>query len=275
MLKVLLILAFLLNVFGVQADSGANKAKQGQKSQRPAADTSAIPPQQPDSQSLQSEPPKQTPYEVRVISTPQKDGYDRAALWVNVALAVAGIFGIVIAICTLIKIERQTKAAELNMKAMVNAERAWIVVSVEAFVPGEFRFWATNEGKTPANVVSIWSCNIPLKRGDKLATPPDDQTDESLLQSPPCLIPPGAKTVVWQCTAGGFHKQFGGNPANGQSLFARGLLSAYMFGRIRYFDVLDENAKVAHETRWLYWLMPFENAVPFPDPMHREHNNYT
>jgi hypothetical protein len=157
---------------------------------------------------------------------------------------------------------------------MVNSERAWVVVSVDSAVPGEFRFWATNEGKTPAKVDSIWSCNIPLERGEKLTIPPDEQTKESLLQSPPCLIPPNAKRIIWQCKAADFQKASGGGEGE-KSRFSRGFVSAYIFGRIRYFDVLDIGATEAHETRWLYWLVPLKDAVPFPDPMHSEYNTYS
>jgi uncharacterized membrane protein YidH (DUF202 family) len=192
----------------------------------------------------------------------------------NIALVIAGFAGIIVAVCTLRKIERQTKAAEVNIQALVSTERAWIVISVDSVVAGEFRFWAKNEGKTPARVVSIWSCNIPLRREETLTIPPDEQTSESLLQSPPCLIPPAAKRIIWQCTVADFQKASGGGTEE-QSFFGRGFVLAYIFGRIRYFDVLDTKATVAHETRWLYWLMPLEDALPFADPTRPDQNTYT
>jgi hypothetical protein len=171
-------------------------------------------------------------------------------------------------------IERQAGIMEGQLRTVINSERPWIVVSVDSPVPGEFRFWATNEGRTPAKVISIWSCSLPLMRDDKLTIPPDEKTNESLVQSPPCLIPPTAKQIIWQCKVADFQKASGGGKGD-QSLFSRGFFSAYIFGRIRYFDVLDAESTVPHETKWLYWLIPVKDAMPFPDPRHPEYNTYS
>jgi hypothetical protein len=192
----------------------------------------------------------------------------------NLLLFLIGLGGIVAAIITLRKVERQILVAEDGTKAMIRVERAWLVVSVDSIVPGEFRFWVTNVGNTPAKVDSIWSCNITLMRGEELTIPPDEQTQESLLRSPQCLIPPDAKQIIWQCTVGEFQKASGGGDGE-KSLFSRGFSSAYIFGRIRYFNVLDTKATIANETRWLYWLVPVKDAMPFPDPRHSKHNTYT
>ena len=203
-----------------------------------------------------------------------KDEWDKATVFANYLLVIIGTGGIVAAVCTLRKIERQVRVAEADTQAMIRAERAWIVVSVETTVPGEFRFWATNTGKTPAKVASIWSCNITVGQGAELIIPSDDKTNESLLSSPPCLLPPTAKQIVWQCKTEDFQKISGGGDRE-KSLFSRGFVSAYIYGRIRYFNVLDTAAAMPHETRWLYWLVPGKDATPFPDPHHQKHNDYT
>jgi len=258
-----------------QCRAKAGDAEQTGKGKHPTPQTTSVPVQQKNGTTLHSDAAKEEPYEIRVIGTPKKDAYDKASVWLNCTLVLVGIGGIIMAVFTLLKIERQTKAAETSIQAMVAAERAWVVISVDSIVPGEFRFWATNEGKTPARVVSIWATNISFKRGEKsLPVPSDEETSESLLQFPPCLIPPAAKKIVWQCTVAEFQKSSGGGEGDA-SLFSRGFSAAYIYGRIRYFDVLDTEAIIPHESRWLYWLVPFGGGLPFPNPLCPQHNTYT
>jgi len=64
-----------------------------------------------------------------------KDGWDKAAVFSNYLLALIGIVGIVAAICTLLKLERQTKAGEdaataalKQAKHSTASERPWVTV---------------------------------------------------------------------------------------------------------------------------------------------------
>lgn len=52
--------------------------------------------------------------------------------------------------------EKSADATLLSTRAVMNAERAWIVISVESPAPGQFTFTATNAGRTPALVRSLW-----------------------------------------------------------------------------------------------------------------------
>ena len=212
--------------------------------------------------------------QVQIVGIPTKDGYDFLAIGTNLLLAVVGVTGIAIAVATLKKVERQIKAAEDNTDALIAAERSWIVVSVEVVESDQFRFWAKNEGKTPAKILSIWGRNFAVERGEQLSIPVDDESDESLLQYQPGLLPPGARRVVWSCERAEFQAMSGGGEGE-QSRLAKGFSSGYIFGRVRYFDVLDVKATVAHETQFLYWLIPGVDSVPFPDPLHSQHNSYT
>jgi uncharacterized membrane protein YcjF (UPF0283 family) len=87
--------------------------------------------------------------------------HDKVSWVANLILAVVGFVGIIVAWMTLLKIERQTKAGEvaalaakagaeaalLNAQAVINAERAWIVIDVESPAPNQFNFVATNTGR--------------------------------------------------------------------------------------------------------------------------------
>jgi hypothetical protein len=192
----------------------------------------------------------------------------------NIALVLVGIAGIVAALFTLKKIERQIKVAESDTQAMIRAERAWIVVSVDEFPVGVYRFWAENKGKTPARTVSFWGESLYVARETKYDEKPDETTRGALLQFPPCLMPPGDKRVVWECHRSAIEAASGGGKGK-ESRFARGFGAGFIYGRIRYFDVLDAKPQEPHETRWLYWLIPQPGSVPFPHPLQPERNTYT
>jgi hypothetical protein len=207
-------------------------------------------------------------------------------LWVaNLILAVVGFVGIVVAWLTLLKIERQTKTGEvaalaakagaeaalLNAQAVINAERAWIVIDVESPAPNQFNFIATNTGRIPADVKSIWATSIVTKNREKLNVPIDEKTGESLINTPPCLIPPNAKQIVLRCNIDEMdkHGTFGRNLT-----FSRGFAELRFYGRILYSDILQPAESAPYETKWLYWQVPIQGALPFPDPIYPEHNSY-
>jgi hypothetical protein len=162
--------------------------------------------------------------------------------------------------------------ALLNTTTLISAERAWIVVSVESTAPNQFNFIAKNVGRTPAKVKSIWSMPVLSKREDTLHVPTDEQTAESLLSTPPCLIPPTASQVILRCDIDELEKQgaFGRNMR-----FSQGFVNLWFYGRIVYFDFMQDESAIPHETKWLYWQVPIEGAIPFPDPMRPQHNKWS
>jgi hypothetical protein len=195
----------------------------------------------------------------------------------NILLFAVGFAGIVVAVLTLRKIERQTKAGEVaaeaalaNTKALIAAERAWIVVTAKCSSPNEFLFTATNVGRTPAKVISIYGNKIVINRGEELPLPFQENMEESLISTPPCFLPPTSS-----CPAFSFNLEqlFAGNP-NVMRLITIALQEIYFYGKIRYFDTLEDPAKSIHETTWLLWVPPVEGALPIPDPRHPECNGY-
>lgn len=201
-----------------------------------------------------------------------KDGWDKSAVVSNYLLVIVGFGGILTALCTLKKIERQIKVAEADTAAMARAERPWIVIDVESPAPNQFNFIATNTGRIPADVKSIWTTSIATKRGEKLEIPVDEKTGESHMNTPPCLIPPAASQIVFRCNIDEMDKRgvFGRNQT-----FSLGFTDLRFYGRIIYSDILQPESAVPHETKWLYWQVPIQGALPFPDPTHPKHNTYT
>ena len=121
MLKILAIFSLSLIVLPVKTYPQPHKAQDASEGGKPTLSTPKITPEQSSSAAVQKESQKQGPYDVRIISTPQKDAYDDISLFINVALALVGIVGVVVAVCTLRKIERQTRATEDAVSAAHNS----------------------------------------------------------------------------------------------------------------------------------------------------------
>ncbi|HEY5330804.1 MAG TPA: hypothetical protein VIJ79_13025 [Acidobacteriaceae bacterium] len=112
MLKILLVFALALPYFPVQAHSQTKNAQQASKGDKPALPVTPVIPQNSPSPNVQNEHQEQVQADVRVVEAPDKDGYDKASVWINLALALIGVCGICAAFITLRKLERQTKATE-------------------------------------------------------------------------------------------------------------------------------------------------------------------
>jgi hypothetical protein len=83
----------------------------------PSPPVSPIAPEQSHGQDFQTETDKNIQADVRVISTPAKDRYDRALFWANIVLTMVGLGGIVVASITLCRIHRQ--AVEMRLQRIL------------------------------------------------------------------------------------------------------------------------------------------------------------
>jgi hypothetical protein len=88
MLKSLAILVLAFNVFPMQTYAQTNEKQQTSNSDKPSTPIAPVAPQQKYSPQLQPKDQNHVQADVRVISAPNKDGYDRAAFYVNLALAI-------------------------------------------------------------------------------------------------------------------------------------------------------------------------------------------
>jgi len=198
----------------------------------------------------------------------------------NLILCVAGIAGIVVAWRSLKTLETQTKAARdaaeaarLNAQAIINAERAWVVIRVEYVAPYEFNFRAVNVGKTPAKITGIYSSQVAIRRGQEFEVTPEYDKGESLISSPPCFLPATDGTIIWRCNL----TDLRGTRTVEEWIddYKRGLYSVTIYGKITYYDTLEASPKEPHVTKWLYWHVPIPGALPIPDPKRPEYNSYT
>jgi hypothetical protein len=171
------------------------------------------------------------------------------------------------------------KAALLNAQAVINAERAWLVVKIQKS-PNPARFPAenyinvlTNEGRTPAMLISIHIENTFIGFPDDLPVPP--------VYGPRWLVSIPEKTfVVGQNDlpigpsldlkkAIVMHRPKPPQIENSQEFFV-------WYGRVAYEDVFGAQgttSKELHETRWCYAWVEREERFVVCGP--EEYNRHT
>jgi hypothetical protein len=160
-------------------------------------------------------------------------------------------------ILTLIAIAEQTaqtrvaaEAALLNAKAVINAERPWIMVSVKS-PPGPmggFTVYARNKGRTPAMVTEARIGCVAVKNVSEL--PPKAVFPIANPIQNKIIIPGGAAHVIWF----------------DQRLFKAVLKDSlpqfswdgqiFVFGKVLYRDLANPDKTVIHETRWIGLYQP-------------------
>lgn len=167
MQKMLASFALFLAIFPVQAYAQKNKAQQPSKSDKSSAPTASVAQKQPDSISLQPKNQEHVKDDVWVIKTPEKDGLDKAAFAVSVALLGIALFGVIYAKQTLLAIQGQLaeiKAAGVQTDKMIanagkhadaaiNAARPFILVYTKGDLGTEF--WMRNCGRSPAQLLHV------------------------------------------------------------------------------------------------------------------------
>ncbi len=120
-------------------------------------------PQKDDGPTLQADPNKEErgskSKPVWIGGMPPKDPFDWTAYYAGLVLTCVGIGGIIVAFCTLKKIERQTAATEKQATHMVTSERPFIMIETRGEKGTEF--WIRNCGRSPAQILFIDRLLIP------------------------------------------------------------------------------------------------------------------
>jgi|GEM_PF-3147817 len=148
MLKRWSIFGMLLVVFCAhgRADKVQNNGRQ--QSQAQSSPTSRGDHQQVTGQYSPQEHENDIQADVKIINPPEKDFYDKAPFWLNLALTIAGFIGIGIAVWTVRTIKRQ-------VDTFVSKERARLTVDIRQFEPSYGGIWIArvkiaNHGSTNA-----------------------------------------------------------------------------------------------------------------------------
>jgi hypothetical protein len=133
------------------------------------------------------------------------------------------------------------KAAQLNAQAVINAERPWIGVSVNARQgTQQYEFIATNYGRTPAEILSAntkWTTAVDDAK--ELAVPPDYGTDVLSYRR---LLP---QMKTWEFHVENIDDKFRSTPE-----LREDRLLLVLYGCVKYNDMLDSAG--VHETRFCY-----------------------
>jgi hypothetical protein len=194
---------------------------------------------------------------------------ERLAWGANIVLALLGYVGIMMALSVLKKIERQTRSAEtvaaaaavsaqaalLNAQAIIDAERPWLLISVEPSLGQENSFivMVTNRGRSPASIagtseqfrIAVDETHLPAspEYANAQPTPP-------LL---PIILLPGETSGI---------KTFSRDEARGVCQSDEQFKKIegwdekiYLFGKITYRDLIAPPDKQTHETNWCCWYI--------------------
>jgi hypothetical protein len=186
-----------------------------------------------------------------------------------IVLAFVGYAGVMMGISLLKKIERQTAAAEaaadaarnsseaalLSAQAIINAERPWILVTVEPslHVENGFVVTATNRGRSPAQVLS----NVEQVKiaADETKLPQKTEQDNLPPGPPkaPVILLPGESTGL---------KQFSRADARGYCESDEQFVriesweeKMYLFGRVVYRGLVAPSNTPLHQTDWCCWYI--------------------
>jgi hypothetical protein len=188
--------------------------------------------------------------------------------WLTVVLLVLIAYvGVLLALSTLRKIERQTRYAETTAQAAADsakatllfaenqarAERPWILISAEP-TPGVtdgFSVVATNRGRSPARIVSLVEGMAIVADEAQLPPAPAFKTE---LRAPlaPMLLLPGESARIKT-----FHRDEVKSVCESPEQMLRvdeWEEKVYLFGNVGYTD-LAASGDGSHETGWCCWYI--------------------
>lgn len=248
MLKQLAIFVLSLFVFSMQTYPQTHKAQERSNSATPPLPTVPVVRQKNDARTPQDETGTHVDADVRVVSAPEKDAYDRAAFWISVVLAAVGIGGIVAAIITIRKLERQTKATEDQARHLTTSERAWIIVNSEfpdGLSPGGqdavslIRWNMKNVGRTPARLIEFDAIASRAERKISFPEPPRYVGSPGPLNKL-LLVPNDSFGLTWMIEGDSLTPDEVAEVKNGMNLMV------ITYGYVKYLDAFEKE----HTTRF-------------------------
>jgi hypothetical protein len=151
-------------------------------------------------------------------------------------------------------LKNSAKAALLNAKAVINAERPWIFVSVERMAHDRDYFMphVENKGRTPALILEGSIGFAVVKSFNEL--PSSAPYSNDTLVSDRMLLP-GETALLFGFDRMSLRTRFGSSfPTQERD----GMI--LVIGKIIYRDLLNNDTKAVHETRWIYWFRPGETG---------------
>lgn len=194
---------------------------------------------------------------------------DRIAWAANLVLVVLGYAGIMLAISILRKIERQTRYGEaaataaaesaqavlLQAQAIVQAERPWILVTVEPSrsVENGFAVVATNRGRGPARIAGLADEMRIVIDEAHLPAAPEYRHEEPDAPLEPIILLPGESTGIKSFSRGEVEGVCG-SKARLQRV-ENWEEKIYLYGRLIYTDLIAREDQQTHRTDWCSWYI--------------------
>ncbi|MDE3199330.1 MAG: hypothetical protein KGN79_00290 [Acidobacteriota bacterium] len=241
------------------------------------------------------EPDNGNPHQPQIIvSSPPPAPYewswhDRVLWGAYVILAVLGYFAIMVALRTLKSIERHTEsslatskaalgsaaAALLRTQAVVEAERPWIVVTVEPFltVENSFKVVAQNRGRTPAQLIStVDQIRVAVDESNLPEQPEFSDEDLNKLESPMILLP-GESVGIRP-----FSRDEVNTICKTREEFERIELweeKIFLYGKVTYRELINSPNSVDHETTWCCRYIHGESKSALVITGPASYNNHT
>jgi hypothetical protein len=187
----------------------------------------------------------------------------------NLVLVILGYVGIMMALSLLKKIDRQTGYAEtaaeaaaasshaalMNAQAILHAERAWILISVEPSPSAEnsFTITASNRGRTPARIIETTERARIAVDEEHLPGTPEYAEEKRSAPFTPIILLPGESTAI---------KPFCRDDARGlcdsEERYRRVETweeKIFIYGKVIYKDLTAPTDSQAHETNWCCWYI--------------------
>jgi hypothetical protein len=240
----------------------------------PATDSSAANPACPDGNCEPSQP--RITIATAASALQSWPWQERVAWGANIVLAILGYVGIMIALSTLRKIERQTRLSEeaaqaaaesakvamLHAQAMVRAERPWIVVTSEPSSQKENSFVvvATNRGRSPARILRSLDAMAKALDDSSLPGNPALARGKELNPVDGMILLPGESTGIRI-----FDRDEISNLAETgkeQKEIETGAIKVYLYGKITYRDLAEPDHADAHGTGWcLQYVQSRQNSA--------------
>ena len=231
-------------------------------------------PDQPEASPNQQPHPSVTINAVPRIDV-KRDWMDRGTLIVGILLVIVGAVtgGLIWYQSVQTKIAAQAgrdsaKAALLNAQAVINSERPWIVVTVTPDKERKrFLFEATNQGRTPAKIISGEIGHEFTSDPMKIPSPPTYKatpTPRSLLAATKSVPIYRIEPEWWAIN----------NKDSAGQGFWDSTISLVVFGRIRYLDLINRTDKPEiHQTCWCFTYVLKE--MRFVEDGPEEYNRHT
>src|SRR6185312_8642815 len=195
--------------------------------------------------------------------------HDRILWGAVLILVVLGYIGVLLAISTLKKIERNTKSGEeaaaaaydaaraalVHAEALVKNERPWILVSIEPSpgIANGFTVTASNRGRTPARIVAM-----PHKiqfADDESHLPEFPQYQDSTSAPPfvPVVLLPGEFAQVAAFCRDDVRELC---DSDGQlNRVENWEEKIYLYGRVTYRDLVSPQDEQMHQSAWCFWYI--------------------